>query len=97
MKPERSDFCEFCEGTLRNRVVRAQFRYMGQTVYIDNVPARVCDRCGEQYYSGRVFERMAEIAQDPRRLVGTVSFPLADFAADAPSPLEVGEKVPSRG
>ncbi|MBM4033099.1 MAG: YgiT-type zinc finger protein [Planctomycetes bacterium] len=87
MKRERSDFCEFCEGKLRERVVQARFSYMGRTLYIDHVPARVCDRCGEQYYDGKVYERMVEIAKEPDRAKGTIAFPLADYdAAPPPAP-----------
>jgi YgiT-type zinc finger domain-containing protein len=81
MKRESSDFCEFCEGRLHEQVVLAGFSYMGRTLYIDHVPARVCDRCGEQYYDGRVYERMVEIAKDPRRSQGTIVFPLAQYDA----------------
>ena len=93
MSKRNSDFCEFCDGTLQEQVVRARFHYMGQTLYIDHVPARVCDRCGEQYYGGRVYERMVEIAKDPRRVKGTVTFPLADYDADAASSLDTPEKL----
>jgi len=92
MSPKRSDFCEFCDGALRQRVVRAQFPYMGQTIYIDHVPARVCDRCGEQYYEGRVYERMAEIAKDPSRFVGEVRFPLAEYAPGTTSRAETADE-----
>jgi YgiT-type zinc finger domain-containing protein len=86
MKRERADFCEFCEGTLRESVVQARFSYMGRTLYIDNVPARVCDRCGEQYYDGKVYERMVEIAKDPGRAKRTIVFPLAEYDAAALPP-----------
>ena len=84
MNRESSDFCEFCEGRLHERVVQARFSYVGRTVYIDHVPARVCDRCGEQYYDGRVYERMVEIAKDPGRAKGTIVFPLAEYDPTAP-------------
>ena len=95
MNRESCDFCEFCEGSLHKRVVQARFSYMGRTLYIDQVPARVCDRCGEQYYEGRVYERMVEIAKDPHRVQGTVVFPLAQFGADPPAPAaERGPEAP---
>ena len=86
MNRESSDFCEFCEGRLHECVVQARFSYMGRTLYIDHVPARVCGRCGEQYYDGRVHERMVEIAKDPRRAQGTIVFPLAQYDATATPP-----------
>ncbi len=91
MKNESSDFCEFCEGTLRKRVVQARFSYMGRTLYIDQVPARVCDRCGEQYYEGAVYKRMVEIAKDPHRVQGTLVFPLAPFDTASSPPADARE------
>jgi hypothetical protein len=44
----------------------------------------VCDRCGEPYYDGKVYERMVEIAKEPDRVKGTIAFPLADYDAVAP-------------
>lgn len=46
MKDEQ---CEFCEGEVKQRRVLTRFRFEGQTIYVENVPAWVCDRCGEQY------------------------------------------------
>jgi hypothetical protein len=33
------DRCEFCDGTMEPKVIRARFRFWGQTLYIDDVPA----------------------------------------------------------
>jgi YgiT-type zinc finger domain-containing protein len=96
MNRESSDFCEFCEGKLHKRVVRARFSYMGQTIYIDQVPARVCDRCGEQYYDGRVYERLVEIAKDPAHVRDNVVFPLARYDTDGPLPADARQPLPSR-
>ena len=44
----RGDQCEFCEGEMEQRRVLARFRFKGQTIYVENVPAWVCNKCGEQ-------------------------------------------------
>jgi YgiT-type zinc finger domain-containing protein len=62
--------CEYCEGIVEHRVVRARFCFKGQTIYIDNVPAWVCARCGEQYFDAPVYKRLEEIAERPDE-VGT--------------------------
>ena len=45
----KGDQCEFCEGEMKQRRVLARFRFNGQTIYVENVPAWVCNKCGEQY------------------------------------------------
>jgi YgiT-type zinc finger domain-containing protein len=85
MKAIPAQSCEFCNGALKPRVVRARFHYKGQTIYINHVPAWVCGRCGEQEFDGPVYERMEEIARNPRRITGTITFPLADYDEGGPT------------
>jgi len=75
----KSDKCEFCEGEMEQRCVLARFRYKGQTIYIENVPAWVCNRCSEQYFDAPVYKRLEIIAQQREHIQKTISFPLAEF------------------
>jgi len=93
MKTAPSPTCEFCDGVLEQRLVRARFHYKGQTIYVDRVPAWVCGRCGEQEFDGPVYERMEEIARDPQRITGTITFPLATY--DTPEPVSSDKAEPS--
>jgi YgiT-type zinc finger domain-containing protein len=75
----KHDPCEFCEGIVERRLTRAKFDFRGQTVYIDNVPAWVCLKCGEQYFDAPVYKRLEEIARHSDRIRKTVCFPLAEY------------------
>ena len=33
-----ADRCEFCDGIVEHRQIRARFQFHGQTIYIDHVP-----------------------------------------------------------
>ena len=57
------DKCEFCEGVIKLRRVLARFRYNEYTIYIKNVPACVCNKCGELYYDAPIYKRLEKIAQ----------------------------------
>lgn len=46
----QNEACELCEGTLEYKQTLTRFRYLGETIYIENVPAWVCTHCSEQYY-----------------------------------------------
>ncbi len=74
-----TDPCEFCEGAVEQRVIRARFHFKGSTIYVDDVPAWVCARCGEQYFDAPVYKRLEEIAKRRRRIKKTVCFPLAKY------------------
>lgn len=75
----KGDRCEFCEGEMKQQHVLARFRFKGQTIYVENVPAWVCDKCTEQYFDAPVYKRLEEIAQQRERIRKTISFPLAKF------------------
>ena len=79
-----TEVCEFCEGAVEQRRVRARFHFHKQTIYVDKVPAWVCATCGEQYFDAPVYKRLEEIARQRDRVTETVCFPLAayDMALD---------------
>jgi len=74
-----NDLCEFCEGKVEHRIVRARFAFKGQVVYIDRVPAWVCPKCGEQYFDAPVYKRLEDIARHSDQITETVCFPLAQY------------------
>ena len=75
----KGDQCEFCEGEMKQRRVLARFRFQEQTIYVENVPAWVCNRCGEQYSDAPVYKRLEEIARQREQIQRAISFPLAEF------------------
>ena len=77
----KKDKCEFCEGTMEQRTIRARFHYKKNTIYVDHVPAWVCNHCGEQYFDPSVYKRMEEIAQNREKIEKKITFPLAEYEA----------------
>ncbi|MBT9169671.1 MAG: hypothetical protein DDT18_00004 [Actinobacteria bacterium] len=73
------DPCEYCDGKLQYRRIRAQFHFKGGTIYIDHVPAWVCAKCGERYFDAPVYKKLEDIAQHSDRIKKTITFPLADY------------------
>jgi len=73
------DQCEFCAGGMEQRRILARFRYKGQTIYVEDVPAWVCKKCGEEYFDAPVYKRLEEIARQRERIQRAISFPLAAF------------------
>jgi len=55
--------CLSCKrGTLKRAVTTAAFDAEGTTVVIRNIPADVCDSCGEGSFDPRTSERLLELA-----------------------------------
>ncbi len=75
----KGDRCEFCEGEMKQRRILARFRYRGRTIYVENVPAWVCDKCGEEYFDAPVYKSLEKIARQHERIQRVISFPLAEF------------------
>jgi YgiT-type zinc finger domain-containing protein len=74
-----SDPCEYCDGTIEHRQIRARFQFHDQTIYVDQVPAWVCIHCGEQYFDAPVYKRLEAIARQRERITETICFPLAVY------------------
>ena len=73
------DQCEYCNGEVKKLIVRARFSFKGEPIYIDDVPAWVCSKCGEQYFDAPVYKKLEEIAKSRDSIKKTVCFPLANY------------------
>ena len=59
--------CEYCGSRTRADIVRAAFWGDEGLVAIEDIPARVCEGCGEQFYDEGTTRRIEKILQDPTR------------------------------
>jgi len=73
------EFCEFCEGAVEEAVRRVPFHYRKESIYVDNVPVKVCDKCGELYFEAAIYKQLEKIAQGRKQIKAKITFPLADF------------------
>lgn len=75
--------CEYCNGELRAKTVTVHYRHKGKLILIENVPTRVCRRCGERYYDAITVEKMEVIARRRGTTEKTLLVPVRDFAKTA--------------
>ena len=55
--------CYFCrKGILEDKRVTVDFRWGNKLIVIEEVPAKICNECGEKYYSAGVSKQMEQIA-----------------------------------
>ena len=71
--------CEFCDGKVEYRIIQTGFHFKGQVIYINGVPAWVCDKCGEQYFDAPVYKRLEDIAKHRDHIEKKICFPLAEY------------------
>ena len=74
--------CIVCHhGDTRPGTTTVTFHREGQTVVVNEVPAEVCENCGEAYVADDVTEKVLEIAAEARKAQAQVL--VRDFAPAA--------------
>jgi YgiT-type zinc finger domain-containing protein len=72
-----------CAGHLEATRGREYFRSGQSLVIIENVPAWVCNKCGERYHHARVYKKMRQIAAHSDKITEHVRVPIAHYQEDA--------------
>ena len=89
MKPKKTvdmtgEVCvRCCEGRLEARREREYFRHGQSLVIIEDVPAWVCNKCGERYHHAHVYKKMRQIAAHSDQITEHISIPVARYQGDA--------------
>ena len=55
--------CLYCHGKLELRHVNRLQEYQGKWILLENLPALVCNQCGEQYYTPQVHDFVVTLLQ----------------------------------
>ena len=72
--------CAFCAGTLKDKVVTFSYEEEDKYLFVEHVPALVCNKCGERIYSPEVTDKLLKFAKDEFMPVKTIEVPVFDFA-----------------
>ena len=59
-----SERCTFCKGPLHEGTAELIARVGDEIIAIRKVPALVCDRCGEAYYSAEVSRKIDAVMRE---------------------------------
>ncbi len=75
------DFCEYCNATLpdEEKLVTVYRHRRGQHFIFERVPARVCRRCGERYFSAQSVSEMEGQMREVKQPTNVVSVPLIEL------------------
>jgi YgiT-type zinc finger domain-containing protein len=74
-----SEICALCQGRMTEQLVTYSQFINGQFVIVENVPALVCEQCGDRLYSPDVVERLQELIWSQAKPVRTVTVPVYDL------------------
>lgn len=75
--------CYLCRGEIQEQRVDVIRKRKGQVFIIEEVPALVCQRCGERYYTAEVARTMDEkIAEGINKTKRVISVPILSFNVD---------------
>jgi len=79
---KKNDACEYCQSPLdAGARLLTVYRHRGGKHFIfERVPARVCSRCGERYFSAQVVRTMDRLMRTRRRRA-TVAVPVITLRA----------------
>ena len=72
--------CHFCKGDVVEQRVTVDYRW-GEAllVVIRNVPAGVCQVCGEQYFKAEVVKEMEKLAQAQEEATEVIHVPVREL------------------
>lgn len=53
--------CRNCQGDLEKKWITVEKEWQGERIIIEDVPAMVCEQCGETYFDSETTLRMEKI------------------------------------
>jgi YgiT-type zinc finger domain-containing protein len=72
--------CYFCKGKVAAGHIRHIHRWGNQVFILENVPAEICQQCGEVYFAPNVLAEMDKIALGKTQPQATIQVPVYAFA-----------------
>jgi len=77
----KQDFCEYCNAILPTgeKLVTIYRHRREQHFIFERVPARVCVRCGECYFSAQAVGEMERLMRQPEQSPNLVSVPVIEL------------------
>jgi YgiT-type zinc finger domain-containing protein len=71
--------CSFCGGAVKEKRVTVDFRWGDDLIIIKDVPAGVCEQCGEKYFTAEVSKVLEKLATSKEKPTSQISVPIMKF------------------
>ena len=72
--------CPVCRGAMKETLVRHVQTWRERVVVFENVPAEVCDQCGETLFAGWVVDKLNHLLWSTTPATRTIEAPVYDFS-----------------
>jgi YgiT-type zinc finger domain-containing protein len=72
--------CYFCKGEVVERRIQHVHQWGEKIIIFEDVPAEVCQQCGETYFSPEVLDKMDEVTMGEEKPKATISVPIFSLA-----------------
>lgn len=73
--------CHFCQGKVVQQQITVDYRWGDTLVVIKDVPAGVCQQCGEKYLSSDVYKELERMAKHKSHRMGRMTIDILNFEA----------------
>jgi YgiT-type zinc finger domain-containing protein len=77
--------CSFCGGELKDELTQHEYRGEGKLFVFEDVPAEVCQQCGEKYFDLKVVEAMEQAVLRHLQPKRTLIVPLYSYREVMPA------------
>ena len=72
--------CYYCKGDITQKKVIVDYRWGNKLCIIKDVPALVCDQCGEKYFDSKVSRTMEKIVLNGENKIDLINVPVCEFS-----------------
>jgi YgiT-type zinc finger domain-containing protein len=68
--------CSFCGGEVKRDKVELVYQYKGKLYVFQNVPAGVCQQCGEKYFTAKIAKEIEHRIRTKKEWAKTIVVPV---------------------
>ena len=68
--------CDLCKGKVQKSFISYALFYEGHWIVVENVPAKVCQQCGEKLFSPNTVDHLQKIIWDKKTPQKKIQTPL---------------------
>jgi len=72
--------CSYCGGEVKGKRVELDYRYKGKLYIFKDVPAGVCQQCGEKFLTEKIAKEIERRIQTKERWHRTIPVPVDIFS-----------------
>lgn len=73
--------CDLCGGRVEKKLISYTLFYEGHWIIVENVPAKVCQQCGEKLFDPEAVGRLQKIIWDKQTPQKKIKIPIFDLSS----------------